>query len=64
MLRIKVKDGNIEKALKQYKSKVIKTRQLKSIRNNRYYDKPTSENRLKMQKAIRIKDWNINNKKA
>jgi len=64
MLRIKVKDGNIEKALKQYKSKVIKTRQLKSIRNNRYHDKPTSENRLKMQKAIRIKNWNINNKKA
>lgn len=64
MLKIEIKKGNIEQALKQYKSKVIKTRQLKSLRDNRYYSKPTSENRLKMQKAIRVKDWNKNNDKT
>ena len=64
MLKIEIKKGNIEQALKQYKSKVIKTRQLKSIRDNRYYSKPTSTNRLKMAKAIRVKDWNIKNDKS
>jgi len=64
MLKIEIKKGNIEQALKQYKSKVIKTRQLKSLRDNRYYSKPTSAQRLKMQKAIRVKDWNKNNDKS
>ena len=61
MLKVEVDKGNIEQALKKYKSKVIKTKQLKSLRNKRYHDKPTSANRLKMQKAIRVKDWNLNN---
>ena len=58
MLRIEIDNNNIEKALKQYKRKVIKTGQLKSIRDNRYYTKPSHAKRLKMQKAIRINDWN------
>lgn len=61
MLKVNV-NGNIEKALKQYKSKVIKTKQLKNLKNKRYYDKPTSANRFKIAKAIRLKDWNLNNK--
>lgn len=58
MLKVEVQKGNIEQALKKYKSKVIKTKQLKNLRNNRYHSKPTSENRLKMQKAKRVNDWN------
>lgn len=58
MLKVEVQKGNIEQALKKYKSKVIKTKQLKNLRNKRYYEKPTAANRLKMQKAIRVKDWN------
>lgn len=58
MLRIEIKDNNIEKALKQYKRKVIKTGQLKSLRNNRYYVKPATVKRLKTQKAIRVNNWN------
>lgn len=58
MLKVEVQKGNIEQALKKYKSKVIKTKQLKNLRNKRYYEKPTSVKRLKMQKAIRVKDWN------
>ena len=61
MLKVEVQKGNIEQALKKYKSKVIKTKQLKNLRNKRYYDKPTSAKRLKMQKAIRVKDWTLKN---
>lgn len=61
MLKVNIEKGNIEQALKKYKSKVIKTKQLKNLRNKRYYVKPTSANRLKMQKAIRVKDWNLDN---
>lgn len=61
MLKVEVQKGNIEQALKKYKSKVIKTKQLKKQRENRYHSKPTSEKRLKMQKAIRVKDWNSKN---
>ena len=61
MLKVEVQKGNIEQALKKYKSKVIKTKQLKKLRDKRYHSKPTSEKRLKMQKAIRVKRWNLKN---
>jgi small subunit ribosomal protein S21 len=61
MLKVEVLNGNIEQALKKYKSKVIKTKQLKEVRNNRYYTKPTSENRLNKQKADRVNQWNKKN---
>ena len=61
MLKVEVQKGNIEQALKRYKSKVIKTKQLKKIRENRYHEKPTGVKRLKMQKAKRVNDWNKNN---
>lgn len=58
MLRINVKSGNIEKALKEYKTKFIKTKQLDLIKENRYYIKPTTKNRLKKIKAIRLNNLN------
>lgn len=61
MLKVEVQAGNIEKALKKYKSKVIKTKQLKKVRDNRYHEKPTGEKRLKKQKAKRVNDWNRKN---
>lgn len=52
MIEVKVnKKGGIEKALKEYKRKVIKTKQLKDIRDGRYYEKPSSKKRKKNQKA-------------
>ena len=38
MLITKVENGNIEKALKQYKSKVIKTKQLKELRDRQEFE--------------------------
>lgn len=52
MLIIKVEKGNIEKALRQYKRKTIKTKQMKKLRENQDYTKPSALKRLKIQKAI------------
>ena len=52
MLIIKLdKKTNIEKALKQYKRKVINTKQVKKLRDQQYYIKPSAKKRLKLQKA-------------
>ena len=45
MLKIEVKKGNIERALKEYKSKIIKTRQMRDINNRKEYEKPSVKNR-------------------
>jgi ribosomal protein S21 len=39
MLIVKVEKNNIEKALKIYKSKVIKTRQMTELNNRKTFDK-------------------------
>jgi ribosomal protein S21 len=64
MLKVEVVKGNIEQALKKYKSKVIRTKQLKKVRDGRYYTKPTSELRLKKQKAERVNLWNKKHNQA
>ena len=51
MLIVNVKKGNIEKALKQLKSKVIRTKQLRHIRERKQFTKPSEKRRLQMQKA-------------
>jgi ribosomal protein S21 len=61
MLKIDVKNGNIEQALKKYKSKVIKTRQLKSLREKQDYIKPTTERRIKKLKIKKTQQWLKNN---
>jgi len=57
MLKIDVKNGNIEQALKKYKSKVIKTRQMKSLREKQDYIKPTTERRIKKLKMKKTQQW-------
>lgn len=51
MLIIQVESGNIEKALKKYKSKVIKTKQIIELRNRQEFDKPSSKKRATQSKA-------------
>ncbi|MDP7567503.1 MAG: 30S ribosomal protein S21 [Flavobacteriales bacterium] len=52
MLVIPVKDGeNIDRALKRFKRKFLKTGTLKQLRARKQYIKPTEKNRIKMQKA-------------
>jgi len=52
MLIVKVKKKNIQEALKQYKFKVYKTKQLEKIRDGEQYTKDSEKNREKKKKAI------------
>ena len=55
MLIVKLdKKTSIEKALKKLKSKVIRTKQLKKIRNRKQFIKHSETKRLQKQKAIYI----------
>ncbi len=51
MLKTEVKKGNIEKALKSYKSKVIKTRQIKLLKSKKEFEKPSVRKRREKQKG-------------
>jgi small subunit ribosomal protein S21 len=51
MLIIKVIKKDINRALKQLKSKVIKTRQVKELRDRKEYEKPSETNRNEKNKA-------------
>ncbi len=52
MLIVKVdKKGGIERALKNYKYKVIKTKQLNKLKENRYHEKDTTKRRKQLEKA-------------
>lgn len=53
MLIIDVRDGNIEKALKAYKSKVKSVKQIEQLRDRKEFEKPSITKRIKTQKAIR-----------
>jgi len=52
MLKIEVKGGNIERALKQLKKKVRNTKQTQELRDNKCYTKPSDEKRAQKNKAI------------
>lgn len=58
MLIINVENDNIDKALKQYKRKVIKTKQLKKLRDLQDFTKPSVKKRLQLQKAKYIETLN------
>ena len=51
MLKIEVKKGNIERALKEYKGKVIRTRQMRKIYDRKEFEKPSVKNRRAKQKG-------------
>jgi small subunit ribosomal protein S21 len=53
MLIIDVKDGNIERALKAYKSKVKSVKQIEQLRDRKEFEKPSVTKRINTQKAIR-----------
>ncbi|WP_274474379.1 30S ribosomal protein S21 [Mangrovimonas aestuarii] len=56
MLIIDIKPGeNIDRALKRYKQKVRKTKQIQNIRANQFFTKKSQERREEIAKA-RYKD--------
>jgi len=52
MLKVIVKGKNIERALKKYKSKVIKTRQMREVNKRKEYKKDSEKRREEIGKAI------------
>mgnify|MGYP001821870566 FL=1 len=52
MLIIPIKDGeNIERALKRYKNKYRKTKQLNTLRSNKHFIKKSEKRREEIAKA-------------
>ena len=55
MIIVKVKNENsIEQALKEYKFKVYKTKQLDKLKERKEYKKPSVQRRAEVKKAIYI----------
>ena len=54
MLKVEVKKGNIERALKELKSKFIKTKISKKCRDNAAFTKPSVTKRAQKIKAIYV----------
>jgi small subunit ribosomal protein S21 len=63
MLIIEVKNGNIEQALKQYKRKVIKTKQIKNLRDRQQFTKKSVEKRDEFRKASYVQTLRTNAEK-
>jgi small subunit ribosomal protein S21 len=55
------KNGEIEKALKELKSKVIKTRQNTMLNSRKEFKKKSVVRRQKINKAIYKQKFNLNN---
>jgi small subunit ribosomal protein S21 len=53
LVTVKVRNGELQKALKIFKKKVEASGHLKELRERRYFEKPTTKRRLIKQKAIR-----------
>ncbi len=54
MLKVEVKKGNIEKALKELKGKVIKTKQNVILFDRKEFTKPSITKREENKKAVYI----------
>ena len=62
MLRVPVKKGNLQKALKIFKKKFRDTKVLKELREREYFVKPSLKRKLIKDKAIRkLKNERKNN---
>ena len=53
MLKIEVKKGNLNKALKIFKKKFRDTKVLKELRERQYYTKRSLKRRVEKDKSIR-----------
>jgi len=59
MLKVEVKKGNIERALKELKSKYIKTKVVQQCRDKKEFIKPSEKKRKALHKAIYIENKKI-----
>jgi small subunit ribosomal protein S21 len=57
MLIIDVKDGNVDRALKVYKSKVKSVKQIESLRDRKEFEKPSVTKRKQKLKVARVEKF-------
>ncbi|MBT8327203.1 MAG: 30S ribosomal protein S21 [Bacteroidia bacterium] len=60
-VRVEVRNGDINRALKLYKSKTIESGHLQELRDRKEYTKPTTVRRRKKQQAIRRNQYRLDN---
>ncbi len=63
MIIINVQNGNVEKALKEYKRKVQNTKQNQSLRDRQEFVKPSVTRRTEIKKAKYIQSIKSQNDK-
>jgi len=51
MLKVEVKGGNIERAIKEMRRKVVRTQLIKQLRDNKQFTKPSIKRREEILKA-------------
>ena len=62
-MKVYVKDGNVEKAIRQLKKKLTKDNRLQTVREKEYYEKPTwkrkaAKEAAKKREQRRLRDAN------
>jgi small subunit ribosomal protein S21 len=63
MIIVEVKNGNIEQALKKYKTKVVKTKQINQLRDRKEFVKPSVTRRDEVRKATYIQKLKTDSEK-
>lgn len=51
MLKVDVKGGNVERAIKEMRRKVVGTKLIKQLRDNKQFTKPSVKRRAELLKA-------------
>ena len=51
MLKVDVKGGNVERAIKEMRRKVVSTKLIKQLRDNKQFTKPSVKRRAELLKA-------------
>ena len=59
--RVEVRNGDINRALKIFKSKTIQSGHLQELRNRKEYTKPTTVRRREKDQAIRLNKYRLEN---
>jgi small subunit ribosomal protein S21 len=59
--RVEVRNGDIQRALKIFKSKTIVSGHLQELRDRKEYTKPTTVRRKEKNQAIRLEKYRLDN---
>ncbi len=61
MLKIEVKKGNLDRAIKAMRYKIKRTKLIKELRERKTFTKKSQKRRLQLEKAIAREQWKKEN---